>query len=67
MASSLRINQFLNGIQLEFLLPNNDGVRQTLMLFQLLNKPSPTKPLKQVNLHHGINHLPRLLFKQMKK
>jgi len=62
--SNLKINQNLNGIQLETskmltpLLLNNNGVKPTLMKCQLPQELSPTKPLKQVNLHHGINHLP---------
>jgi hypothetical protein len=62
--SNLKITQKNNGIQLEtskmltHLSLNNNGVKPTLMKCQLPLELSPTKLLKQVNLHHGINHLP---------
>jgi len=69
--SSQRTIPSHNGTQLEtklmpmLLLPN--GERQMLMPCQLLPELSLIKPLKQVNLHHGINHLPTTLKKIQKR
>ena len=56
MLSSHRMFLHHNGTQV-LLKPN--GVRLMLMLCQLLLEHLLIKPLKQVNLHHGINHLPK--------
>jgi len=58
------INLLHNGTQLQLLL---NGVKPTLMLCQLPQEPLLIKPLKQVNLHNRISHLPLFVNKTQKK